>query len=75
MVGRLAKYFGGALPILAMMEMRPREIKEWWDIYIYQIAEDDVIRVKSKANEPIPSGRTLERLVEKKIKEWRSDGS
>jgi hypothetical protein len=74
MIGRLAKYFGGALPILVMMDMKPREIKEWWDIYIYQVAEDDVISEKARKDKPIPSGKALEKLVESKIKKWRSEG-
>ena len=73
MIGRLAKYFGGALSIPTMMEMKPREIIEWWDIYIWQIAEEDVISEKARKDKPIPSGRTLERLVEKKIESWRTE--
>ena len=74
MMGRLGKYFQGALSIPAMLKMTGREIIGWYDIYIYQLAEDDVISEKAKDKSgPIPSGKTLERLVKKKIDDWRSD--
>ena len=70
MMGRLGKYFQGALSIPAMLKMTGRDIVFWWDKYIYQIAEDDVLQEKK---DPTPRGKALERLTNKKIAEWRGE--
>lgn len=73
MMGRLGKYFQGGLSIPAMLKMTSREVVSWYDIYIYQIAEEDVISEKAKNKDAVPEGKALERLVNKKISEWRGE--
>ena len=72
MVGRLAKYFKGGLSIPDMMKMNFKEVHFWYKIYERQIAEEIIIGEFSRKSNPIPSGKPMERLINKKIAEWHN---
>ena len=70
MVGRLAKYFGGALPIAEMEKRTFKDVFYWYKIHARPIAEEVIVNECQQNNKPIPQGIALENRIKKKILEW-----
>lgn len=76
-MGLLARFFKGGLTIAEMMRMSfRRDIKRWYDIYVLQSTEEEVIMdlsFDSKGNKrELPSPARIREIVLSKIEERRN---
>jgi len=72
----LAKYFGGALTINDMLKMRWFDISFWYDIYILQATEEEVISELSsddKGNKKaLPNHKKIREITLSRIEEQKN---
>ena len=79
-MGLLARFFKGGLPISYMMTLSWRDLKQWYDIYLLQSTEEEVISdlsYDSKGNKRIlPKPERIREIVMDRIREKKgeSDG-
>lgn len=71
MILEYCKYMGGAHPVSEIMQMTPREFLFWWRLRERKIIEDSIIHDHAKRDKPIPSQQRLERMIDKKISEYK----
>ena len=77
-IGLLAKYFGGGLPVRDLEKMTWPQIRFWYKIYEKQVAEEEVINLlkqpdKKGNTKPMPSPKRIRELTDKKLAEWRAE--
>lgn len=72
-MGLLAKYYGGGLSILDQKKMFWHEILKWYDVYVLQSTEDEVINElkydKNMKVRSLPSSETIREIVNERIEE------
>ena len=79
-MGLLARFFKGGLPISYMMTLTWRDLKKWYDIYLLQSTEEEVISdlsYDSKGNKrTLPKPERIREIVMDRIREKKgeSDG-
>ena len=76
-MGLLARFFKGGLPISYMMGLKWRDIKYWYDIYILQSTEEEVIQelsYDSKGNKrTLPKPERIREIVNERIAEKKGE--
>ena len=78
-IGLLARFFKGGLSIPAMMQMEfRRDIKPWYDIYVLQSTEEEIVYELShddKGNKrELPSPQKIRELVLERIESIKNKG-
>ena len=76
-MGLLARFFKGGLPISYMMTLSWRDLKQWYDIYLLQSTEEEVISdlsYDSKGNKrTLPKPERIREIVMDRIKEKKGE--
>ncbi len=74
MLSRIAVYYGGAYPVSELMNLRYKDLKFWHDLMIREKVEDNILHDLAGKKKQVPSSRSLRRMVDKKIREFRDNG-
>lgn len=76
-MGLLARFFKGGFSIPAQSVMKWRDIKPWYDIYMLQSTEEEIVNELSyddKGNKrTLPSNERIRELVLKRIAEKKGE--
>ena len=76
-MGLLARFFKGGLPISYMMTLSWRDLKQWYDIYLLQATEEEVINdlsYDSKGNKrTLPKPERIREIVMDRIREKKGE--
>ena len=76
-MGLLARFFKGGLSIPAMLEMRFSKIKPWYDIFVLQSTEEEVIQELSmdeKGNRrELPKPARIREIVLERIEDRKKE--
>ena len=73
----MGKYFGGAFPILDLMQLTDRELFFWYNIYELQVTEEEIAnehlyREDGKKGR-LPSTDVMRKLVEERIEKRKEE--
>ncbi len=74
MLSEVGRYYKGAFPIPALMKLTFRKLLKWYRIMQREIIEDQIRYEYQSKKKPTPIGRTMGRLVDKKLKELKGEG-
>ena len=78
-MGLLARFFKGGLPISYMMTLSWRDLKQWYDIYLLQATEEEVISdlsYDSKGNKrTLPKPERIREIVMDRIREKKGENA
>jgi len=73
----LARFFKGGLPVSYQMNLKWSEIKKWYDIYLLQSTEEEVINDLSYDDKgrkrTLPKPERIREIVMERIKEKKGE--